>query len=130
MSTCLELLWMGDYLVEELGKSQRGMTMGTHWAGYHSAHLHTCVLRKSPYPSSYPCGLLIFQLENPIFFNIENLVLTALKDNQYSGKEDENCNIHLTDFLEACKTINLKGVSKSDKRLTLFGYSLKGRAKD
>ncbi|KEH30976.1 transmembrane protein, putative [Medicago truncatula] len=46
-----------------------------------------------------------FQPANPVFFNIKNLVLTALKDNQYSGKEEEECNIHLTDLLEACNTI-------------------------
>jgi len=71
-----------------------------------------------------------FQPVNPVFFNINNSVPTALKDNQYSSKEDEDCNIHLTDFLEACNTINPEGVLKSDKRLKLFGYSLKGRAKD
>jgi len=60
----------------------------------------------------------------------KNSVLTAMKVNQYSRKDDEDCNIHLTDFLEACITINLDGVSKSDKRFRLFGYSLKRRVND
>jgi len=50
--------------------------------------------------------------------------------NQFLGKDDEDCNIHLTDFLEACRTINPDGVSESDKQLRLFGYSLKGRVKN
>jgi len=49
-----------------------------------------------------------FQPANPAFLDIKNLVLTTLKVNQYSGKDDEDRNIHLTDFLEACGTINQK----------------------
>jgi len=45
-------------------------------------------------------------------------------------EEDEYCNIHLTDFLEAYNTINVEGVSASYKRLRLSVYSLKGRGKD
>ncbi|KEH26722.1 transposable element protein, putative [Medicago truncatula] len=71
-----------------------------------------------------------FQPANLVFFDIRNPVLTAFKVNQYSGKDDEDRKVHLNDFLEACSTINPDGVSKSNKRLRLFGYSLKGRAKD
>jgi hypothetical protein len=71
-----------------------------------------------------------FQPANTFFFEIKNSVFTALKENQYSCKDDENCNVHLTDVLETCSTINPNGVFKSDKLLTLLGYSLKGRAKD
>jgi len=71
-----------------------------------------------------------FQPANPVFFDIKNSVLNTLKVNQFSGKDDEDCNIHLTDFLEACNTINPDEVSESDKRLRLFGYSHKGHAKD
>jgi len=39
-----------------------------------------------------------FQPTNLVFFDIKNSVLTALKENQYSGKDDEECNIHLSDF--------------------------------
>jgi len=38
-----------------------------------------------------------------------------LKSNQFSGKESEDCNAHLTHFLDACSTINPIGVSESDK---------------
>lgn len=71
-----------------------------------------------------------FQPANLVFLDIKNSVLTVLKENQYSSKEDEDCNIHLTNFLEACNTINPKGVSESDKRFRLFGYYLKGRDRD
>jgi hypothetical protein len=47
-----------------------------------------------------------FQPTNHVFFDIKNSVFTTLKENQYSIKEDEDCNIHLTYFLEACSTIN------------------------
>ena len=46
---------------------------------------------------------------------IKNSILTALKVNKYSGKDDEDCNIHLTYFLEVCSTINPDVASKSDK---------------
>lgn len=71
-----------------------------------------------------------FQLANHVFFDIKNLVLSAPKVNQYSSTNDEDCNIHLSDFLEACSTINSDEVLESNKRLRLFGYSLKVHAND
>jgi len=72
-----------------------------------------------------------FQPANPIIFDInKNRVLVNLKTNQFAGKELEHCNAHLILFLDICSTINPSGISESDKRLRLFGYSLKGRAND
>ena len=63
-------------------------------------------------------------------FDIKNGVMMNLKSNQFSCKETEDCNAHLKHFLDVCNTINPTGVSKSDKRLKLFGYSLTGKARD
>ena len=71
-----------------------------------------------------------FQPANPVVFDIKNNVLMNLKSNQFSGKKTEDNNTHLTHFLDAYNIINPAGVSESDKRLRLFGYSLTGRAKD
>lgn len=53
-----------------------------------------------------------------------------MRHNQFSQKEYEDCNEHLTHLLEACDTINPPDVFESDKRLMLFGYSLTCRAKE
>jgi len=71
-----------------------------------------------------------FQPANPVVFDIKNIVMVNLKSNQFSGMETEDFNAHLTHFLDACSTINPAGVSESDKRLRLFGYSLTERARD
>jgi len=63
-------------------------------------------------------------------FDIKNSVMLNLKSNQFSSKESEDCNAHLTHFLDACRIINSTGVSELDKRLRLFGYSLTRRTKD
>ena len=40
-----------------------------------------------------------FQLENSVFFDIKNVVLTTLKENKFPGKESKYCNAHITYFL-------------------------------
>lgn len=71
-----------------------------------------------------------FQSSNLVTSDIINYVLTSLRHNQFSQKEYEDCNEHLTHLLEACDTINPPDVSESDKRLMLFGYSLTCQAKE
>ena len=71
-----------------------------------------------------------FQLVNHVVFDIKNNVLNNLKTNQFSGTESEDCNAHLTYFLDAYNTINPVRVFECDKQLHLFGYSLIGRAND
>ncbi|GAU51742.1 hypothetical protein TSUD_415390, partial [Trifolium subterraneum] len=71
-----------------------------------------------------------FQPVNPVSFDIKNTVLSALKENQFSGSESECPNIHLARFYEACGYTDLAGVSESNKKLRLFPLSLTGRAKD
>ncbi|XP_045822039.1 uncharacterized protein LOC123914922 [Trifolium pratense] len=64
-----------------------------------------------------------FQPRNPVSFEIKNYVLSALKEDQFSGSESQK-------FYEACDYTDPPGVSESAKRLRLFKYSLIGRAKD
>jgi len=71
-----------------------------------------------------------FQPANPTVFDIKNSVMMNLKSNQCSGKEMEDCNAHLKHFTDARSTVNPTGVSESDKRLRLFGYSLTGKVRD
>jgi len=71
-----------------------------------------------------------FQPSNLMVFDIKNSVMVNLKSNQFLGKESEDCNAHLTHLMDVCSSINPAGVSESDKRLRLFGYSLTRRTKD
>ncbi|PNX57313.1 hypothetical protein L195_g050337, partial [Trifolium pratense] len=71
-----------------------------------------------------------FQPRNPVSFEIKNSVLSALKEDQYSGAESQCPNIHLQRFYEACDYTDPPNISESSKRLRLFKYSLTGRAKD
>jgi hypothetical protein len=71
-----------------------------------------------------------FQPTNSVVFDIKNNVMINLKSNQFSGKESDDCNAHLTHFLDACNTINQPEVSESYKCLRLFEYSLTRQAKD
>jgi len=41
-----------------------------------------------------------FQLVNPLHFDIKYPVLSALRENQFLGRVFEDCNAHLTHFLE------------------------------
>ncbi|CAJ2659226.1 unnamed protein product [Trifolium pratense] len=43
-----------------------------------------------------------FQPANPVSFDIKNTVLSALKENPYSGSEAQCPNLHLSHFYEAC----------------------------
>jgi len=65
-----------------------------------------------------------FQPANPMMFEIKNTVIMNLKTNQFSSKETEDCNAHLTHFMDAYGIINPAGVSESEKQFRLFGYSL------
>ncbi|GAU48300.1 hypothetical protein TSUD_132250 [Trifolium subterraneum] len=71
-----------------------------------------------------------FQPVNSVSFDIKNTMLSALKENQFSGGESECPNIHLSRFYEACGYTDPTGISESNKKLRLFPLSLTGRAKD
>src|SRR6185437_12981794 len=45
------------------------------------------------------------------------------------GKPNEDANAHLQNFLELCKTVTIRGVTANIIRLSLFPFSLLGKAK-
>ncbi|PNX63853.1 hypothetical protein L195_g061828, partial [Trifolium pratense] len=51
-----------------------------------------------------------FQPANPVSFDIKNTVLSALKENPYSGSESQCPNLHLSHFYEACDYTDPPGV--------------------
>ncbi|CAM8923861.1 unnamed protein product [Rhodiola kirilowii] len=53
-----------------------------------------------------------------------------VQSNQFSGRDNEDPNSHLTTFLEVCATFKVNGVSEDAKLLRLFPFSLTGKAKD
>ncbi|CAM8960055.1 unnamed protein product [Rhodiola kirilowii] len=53
-----------------------------------------------------------------------------VQSNQFSGRDNEDPNSHLTTFLEVCATFKINGFSEDAKLLRLFPFSLTGRAKD
>jgi hypothetical protein len=71
-----------------------------------------------------------FQPANLVSFDIQNSVLQALKEDQYSGADSQCLNLHLNHFYDACNYRDPPGISESLKRLRLFKFSLTGRAKD
>ncbi|MCI28073.1 hypothetical protein A2U01_0049273, partial [Trifolium medium] len=53
-------------------------------------------------PNDVGVANLGFQPANPVAFDIKNTVLSALKEDQYSGAESQCPNLHLGRFYEAC----------------------------
>ncbi|CAM8996491.1 unnamed protein product [Rhodiola kirilowii] len=53
-----------------------------------------------------------------------------VQSNQFSGRDNEDPNSHLTTFLEVCATFKINGFSEDAKLLRLFPFSLTGKAKD
>ncbi|PNX60028.1 putative athila retroelement ORF1 protein, partial [Trifolium pratense] len=56
-----------------------------------------------------------FQPRNPVSFEIKNSVLSALKEDQFSGSESQCPNLHVQKFYEACAYTDPPGVSESAK---------------
>ncbi|KAK1429674.1 hypothetical protein QVD17_11888 [Tagetes erecta] len=63
-----------------------------------------------------------FEIKSSIIQMVQNTV-------QFDGKDHEDPNIHLAEFLEICATFKINGVSDDAIRLRLFPFSLRDRAK-
>ena len=63
-------------------------------------------------------------------FEIKPSLLNTLKQNQFAGEEIEDPNQHLMTFYEICDTFMLNGVTEGSKKLRLFPFTLRDRAKD
>ena len=62
-------------------------------------------------------------------FELKSVTLQMLQNILFHGLPNENPNMHLTNFLEVCDTINYNGVTEEALRLRLFPLSLGDRAK-
>ncbi|MCI34206.1 hypothetical protein A2U01_0055424, partial [Trifolium medium] len=56
---------------------------------------------------------LVVQLANLVMFDIKNTVVSALKEDQYSGAETQCANLHLSHFYDACDYTDPPGMSES-----------------
>ncbi|CAM8972960.1 unnamed protein product [Rhodiola kirilowii] len=63
-------------------------------------------------------------------FDLKTSTIQMIQANQFSGRDHEDPNSHLTTFLEVCDTFKINGVSDDAKLLRLFPFSLLGRARD
>ncbi|CAM8968795.1 unnamed protein product [Rhodiola kirilowii] len=63
-------------------------------------------------------------------FDLKTSTIQMVQSNQFSGRDNEDPNSHLTSFLEVCATFKINGFSEDAKLLRLFPFSLTGRARD
>ncbi|KAL2922135.1 Chromosome segregation in meiosis protein 3 [Bienertia sinuspersici] len=57
-------------------------------------------------------------------------LITFIEGHQFSGASHENPQNHLKQFLQYCNTVKANGVSKEYIRMSLFKFSLTGKALD
>ena len=62
-------------------------------------------------------------------FELKPALINMVQASQFCGKAHEDGSAHLQHFLEICNTFTIKGVSRDDKLLGLFPFSLLGKAK-
>ncbi|CAM8981674.1 unnamed protein product [Rhodiola kirilowii] len=60
-------------------------------------------------------------------FDLKTSTIQMVQSNQFSGRDNEDPNSHLTSFLA---TFKINGISEDAKLLRLFPFSLTGRARD
>ncbi|CAM8893383.1 unnamed protein product [Rhodiola kirilowii] len=63
-------------------------------------------------------------------FDLKTSTIQMVQSNQFSRRDNEDPNSHLTSFLEVCATFKINGISEDAKLLRLFPFSLTGRARD
>ncbi|CAM8925383.1 unnamed protein product [Rhodiola kirilowii] len=63
-------------------------------------------------------------------FDLKTSTIQMVQSNQFSGRDNEDPNSHLTSFLEVFATFKINGISEDAKLLRLFPFSLTGRARD
>jgi hypothetical protein len=68
------------------------------------------------------------QLEN-LEFELKPSLMNMVQTTQFSAKVHEDASAHLQDFLEICSTIVIKDIAQDIILLSLFPFSLVGRAK-
>ncbi|CAM8924158.1 unnamed protein product [Rhodiola kirilowii] len=83
----------------------------------------------TPTAYGYRSPILVQRLTTRIF-DLKTSTIQMVQSNQFSGRDNEDPNSHLTTFLEVCATFKINGVSEDAKLLRLFPFSLTGKAKD
>ena len=74
-----------------------------------------------PPPSSHPILSLSYKLR-PSF-------IAKVREQPFSGEEDENPYTHLRDFEQLCSCVNIQGMRRGTLKWKLFPFSLTGIAK-
>jgi len=62
-------------------------------------------------------------------FKLKPGLINMVQSNQFCGKAHEDASAHLQYFLEICSTFTISGVRRDAILLSLFPFSLLGRAK-
>ncbi|CAM8947939.1 unnamed protein product [Rhodiola kirilowii] len=83
----------------------------------------------TPTAYGYRSPILVPTVDNRDF-DLKTSTIQMVQSNQFSGRDNEDPNSHLTTFLEVCATFKIHGFSEDAKLLRLFPFSLSGRAKD
>jgi len=72
-----------------------------------------------------------FRPANPTAFDIKSTVLNGLRDKQFDATETMSPHEHLSRFAETCEfCVPPATMTKSQKRLRLFPFTLMGKARD
>jgi hypothetical protein len=64
------------------------------------------------------------------FYEIKPALLNLVMKEQFSGASSDDAAAHLNNFIELCEMQKYKDVDGNIIKLTLFPFSLRGRAKD
>ena len=62
-------------------------------------------------------------------FELKSNLINMVQASPFYGKPNKDANAHLQNFLELCKTVTIRGVTANIIRLSLFPFSLLGKAK-
>ncbi|CAM8947923.1 unnamed protein product [Rhodiola kirilowii] len=65
----------------------------------------------APNAYGYRSPILVPEVDN-CDFDLKTSTIQMVQSNQFSGREDEDPNSHLTSFLEICNTFRINGVFK------------------
>lgn len=71
-----------------------------------------------------------FVLTDPANFDIKNFVLSGLRENMFNRNATRDPWVHLARLYEITSMCKLTNVTKDQVKLSLFGFSLIGSAKD
>ena len=62
-------------------------------------------------------------------YELRPCLIEMVKNQTFSGLEDENPHIHLNEFEQTCACLHIAGMSDETLRWKLFPFSLEGKAK-